>query len=151
MKLHHAEAESSAAKAGYFVRQRSFQIALILWVGISVAMVVLCRGTMPLPMGRTPPKPLSFVIESQTSLILLVLVIGLVALITQRRPMPDLAARTPERSTALRETIGLWIYCGVVLVAGRFIGLHYFGADIAMHLNGSLVGATRVQSPAKES
>jgi hypothetical protein len=33
------------------------------------------------------------------------------------------------------------------LVGGRFIGLHYFGAGIALHLNGSLVGATRVQSP----
>jgi hypothetical protein len=63
--------------------------------------------------------------------------------------MPDLAARAPEPSTALRETIGLWIYCVVVLVAGRFIGLHYFGAGIAMHLNGSLVGATRVQFPAE--
>jgi hypothetical protein len=140
---------SLGAKAGYFVKQRSFQIALIVWAGISEAMVTLCHGTMPLPMGPRPPKPLSFVIESQTSLVLLVLLIGLVSLITRRRPMPDLAARAPERATALRETIGLWIYCAAVLVAGRFIGLHYFGAGIAMHLNGSLVGATRVQSPAE--
>ena len=140
---------SFGARASYFVRQRSFQVALILWVAISLAMVALCHGTMPLPMGPHPQTPVAFVIGSQTSLVLLILLIGLVGLITRRRPMPDLAARAPERSTALRETIGLWIYCAIVLVAGRLIGLHYFGAGIAMHLNGSLVGATRVQSPAE--
>lgn len=59
-------------------------------------------------MGPHPPKPLEFVIQSQTSLVILAVVIGLVALITRRRPMPDLASRVPERSIALRET-GLWI------------------------------------------
>ena len=138
-----------SSRAAYFVKQRSFQVVLILWVGISAATVMLCHGTMPLPMGPHPQKPVAFVISSQTSLILLVLLIGLVGLITRRRPMPDLAARAPERSIALRETMALWIYCAVVLVAGRFIGLHYFGAGIAFHLNGSLVGATGVQSPAE--
>jgi hypothetical protein len=140
---------SLGQRAGYFVRQRSFHVALLLWVGTSAAVLALCHGTMPLPIGPHPPRPLEFVIQSQTSLVILVLLIGLVALMTRRRPMPDLATRAPERSIALRETIGLWIYCGIVLVAGRFIGLHYFGASIAMHLNGSLVGPTRVQSPAE--
>jgi hypothetical protein len=138
---------SFGRRVEYFVRQRSFRVALVLWAAISVTTVALCRGTMPLRMGPHPPSPLALVISSQTSLVLLLLVIGLVVLITQRRPMPDLAGRAPEQSVALRETIGLWIYCAVVLAAGRLIGLHYFGAGIAMHLNGSLVGATRVQSP----
>jgi hypothetical protein len=77
----------------------------------------------------------------------MVLEIGLVALITRRGALPDLAARAPERSVALRETIALWLYGALVLLVGRFIGLHFFGEGIAMHLNGSLLGATRVQSP----
>jgi len=89
------------------------------------------------------------VISSSIALIFMVLEIGLVALITRRRELPDLAARAPERSVALRETIVLWLYGALVLLVGRFIGLHFFGAGIAMHLNGSLVGATRVQSPAE--
>ena len=40
---------SFGSKIGYFVRQRSFQVALALWVVISVAAVALCHGTMPLP------------------------------------------------------------------------------------------------------
>lgn len=135
------------SKLGYLVRQRSFQVALILWVLISVAAVELCHGTMPLPIGPHPGDPAGMVIFSSIALVFLVLEIGLVARITRRRPMPDIAERAPDRGVALRETLLLWIYGAVVLLAGRFIGLHFFGAAIALHLNGSLVGATRVQSP----
>jgi hypothetical protein len=72
---------------------------------------------------------------------------GLVLLFTRRRPWPDLAQRAPQRSIALRETIAVWVYAAMVLLAGRWLGFHIFGAGIAMHLNGSLVGATRIQPP----
>ncbi len=140
---------SFSARLGYFVRQRSFQVALILWVAISVAAVALSHGTMPLPIGPHPGNPLVMAISSSIALLFLVLEIGLIALITRRRAIPDLAARAPERSVALRETIVLWFYGIAVLLVGRFLGLHYFGEGIAMHLNGSIVGATRVQSPAE--
>ncbi len=48
---------------------------------------------------------------------------------------------------AFREMAALWVYGAVVLLAGRWLGFHIFGEGIAMHLNGSLVGATRIQSP----
>ena len=134
-----------SSTVGYVVRQRSFQVALILWILISVAAVELCHGAMPLPMGPHPGDPAG--IFTSIALVFLALEIGLVALITRRRPMPDLAGRAPERGVALREAVILWIYGAAVLLAGRFIGLHFFGAGIALHLNGSLVGGTRVQSP----
>jgi hypothetical protein len=112
-----------------------------------VAAVLLCHGTMPLAIGPHPEKPAAMVISSSIALLFLVLEIGLVALITRRRALPDLAARAPERGVALRETIALWLYGALVLLIGRFIGLHLFSESIAMHLNGSLVGATHVQSP----
>jgi hypothetical protein len=137
------------SKLGYLVRQRSFQVALVFWVAISIAAVALCNGTMPLPIGPHPDKPAAMVISSSIALLFLVLEVGLVGLITRQRAMPDLGARAPERSAALRETVSLWLYGASVLLVGRFVGLHYFGEGIAMHLNGSLVGATRVQSPAE--
>jgi hypothetical protein len=76
-----------------------------------------------------------------------VLECGLVLPFTRRRPWPDLAQRAPELSIALHETTALLLYCAIVLLAGRWLGFHTFGAGIAMHLNGSLVGATRIQSP----
>jgi hypothetical protein len=138
-----------SSNLGYLVRQRSFQASLVLWVAISVAALALCHGKMPLPIGPHPDTPVAMVISSSIALVFLVLEVGLVALITRRRTMPDLAVRAPERSVALRETVCLWVYGAIVLLAGRFLGLRYFGESIAMHLNGSLVGATRVQSPAE--
>jgi len=138
------------SKLSYVVRQRSFQIALVLWIAISVVAVLLGGNTMPLPIGPHPGAPLAQVISSWIALVFLLLEVWLVAFITRRRVVPDLAARAPaDRSVALRETCALWIYGAIVLLAGRFIGIHYFGEGIALHLNGSLVGATRVQSPAE--
>jgi len=138
---------SLGSRLDFLIRQRSFQIALALWLLMSLAAVLLCHGTMSLPIGPHPDKPAAMVISSSIALLFLVLEIGLVALITRRRALPDLAARAPERGVALRETIALWLYGALVLLIGRFIGLHFFSESIAMHLNGSLVGATRVQPP----
>lgn len=124
------------------VRERSFQIALALWILISVAAVELSRGWN----GAR-----AYAEGSSESVVLIILLIGVAAIITRRRPMPDLGARSPERAKALREVAGLWIYGAVVLVVGQIIGRHFFGEGIALHLNGSLVGDAlgkfRVQSP----
>jgi hypothetical protein len=135
--------------AARFLRNPATLIALALWVAISLTALALCRVTTPLHIGPHPQPPAALVISSSIALIFMVVEIGLIALITRHRPIPDLAARAPERSTALRETLGLWLYGAVILVLGRVLGLHLFGAGIAMHLNGSLVGATRIQSPAE--
>jgi len=138
---------SFGSKLGYLVHHRSFQVALVLWVVIGLAAVALCDGTMPLPIESHPDKPIAMVVSSSIALLFLVLEIRLVGLITRRRALPDLARRAPERSVALRETIALWLYGALVLLVGRLVGLHYFGDSIAIHLKGSLVGATRMQSP----
>ncbi|MGA7917312.1 MAG: hypothetical protein WCA00_18910, partial [Candidatus Acidiferrales bacterium] len=62
-----------SSTVGYVVRQRSFQVALILWVLISVAAVELCHGTMPLPMGPHPGDPAGMVIFSSIALAFLAL------------------------------------------------------------------------------
>ena len=92
---------------------------------------MLCRGTMPLPIGPHPDKPVAMVISSSIALVFLVVEIGLVALISRGRAIPDLAARAPERSIALRETVCMWIYAAIVLLAGRWLGLHFFWAKVS--------------------
>src|ERR1700683_4153080 len=129
-------------------RERSLQAAVLLWILLSLAFVALChgpRGAVPLnlPPNQLKQTPVAQVIGSWLALIFLVLECGLVFVLTRKRPWPNLAERAPERFIALRETVALWIYAAIVLVVGRLVGFHYFGAGIAMHLNGSLVGATR--------
>ena len=136
----------------WLLRQSSLWVALLLWTLLGLAFVALChgpRGAVPLnlPPNQLKQTPLAQVVGSGLALIFLVLECGLVFLLTRRRPWPELAQRAPERSIALRETLAVWVYAAVVLLAGRWLGFHTFGEGIAMHLNGSLVGATRIQSP----
>jgi hypothetical protein len=136
----------------WLFRQSSLWVALLLWTLLSLAFIALCHGphgTLPLnlPPDQLQQTPLDQVIGSWIALIFLVLECGLVFLIARRRPWPDLAQRAPQRSIALRETTALWLYGAIVLLIGRWLGFRTFGAGIAIHLNGSLVGATRIQSP----
>ena len=122
----------------WVVRQRAFYVAILLWL-------LLCA--VGLLASRRLPSYKGLVIGSSKYLVLVVLMFGLVALLTRKRPVLDLAQRAPESSIARRETLALWSYVAVVMITGRLIGQHFFGEGIALHLNGSLVGATRVRSP----
>ena len=123
---------------GWLVRQRAFYVAILLWLLLCGAGLLISRHT---------PSYRGLVVGSSRYLVLVVLMFGLVMLLTRKRPVRDLAERAPESSIARRETLAMWAYVAVVMVAGRLIGQHLFGEGIAMHLNGSLVGATRVQPP----
>jgi hypothetical protein len=122
----------------WVVRQRALYVAILLWLLLCGAGLLCSRHT---------PSYRGLVIGSSQYLVLLVLMFGLVALLTRKRPVIDLAQRAPQTFIARRETLAMWAYVAVVMVAGRLIGQHLFGEGIALHLNGSLVGATRAQSP----
>jgi len=124
----------------WVVRQRAFYLAILLWL-------LLC--STGLLISRHTPSYRGLVKGSSQYLVLVLLLFGLIELLTRKRPVMDLAQRSPESSIARLETIALWAYVAIVMVAGRLIGQHFFGEGIALHLNGSLVGATRVQSPAE--
>ena len=122
----------------WLVKQRGLHIALGLWVILSAAGALLSRDVVRLK---------GAVAQSWIALVAIILLIGVAALVTRKRPILHLEERSPERRVALQETIALWAYGFAVMIAGRLAGQHFFGEGIALHLNGSLVGATRVQSP----
>ena len=123
---------------GWGVRQRALYVAILVWLLLSGVGLFFSRHT---------PRFGGLVIGSSKYLVLVVLMFGLVMLLTRKRPVFDLGQRAPESGIAGREAVAMWVYAATVMVAGRLIGQHLFGEGIALHLNGSLVGATRVQSP----
>jgi len=123
---------------GWVVQQRALYVAIFLWLLLSGVGLLFSRHT---------PSYRGLVTGSSEYLVLVVLMFGLVVLLTRKRPVIGLAQRAPESSIARRETLAMWAYVALVMVAGRLIGQHLLGEGIALHLNGSLVGATRVQSP----
>jgi hypothetical protein len=147
-----AATPSPARNLKWLVTQPSLWIAFALWILLSIVFVALCHGPhgavpLDLPADQLRVPPITHVIGAWIAAIFFALECGLVFFITRSRAWPDLAARAPERPVALRETISLLVYAVIVLIAGRWVGFHFFGAGISLHLNGSLVGATRVQSP----
>ena len=123
---------------GWVVQQRALYVAILLWLLLSGVGLLFSRHT---------PSYRGLVTGSSEYLVLVVLMFGLVVLLTRKRPVIGLAQRAPESSIARREMLAMWAYVALVMVAGRLIGQHLLGEGIALHLNGSLVGATRVQSP----
>ena len=136
------------AKIAALGKNRSIQVAIVLWTLVSVAGVVLSHARVPLDRpvmnGMSPGMQVG---ASWIVLVVLLFEIGIVSLLTRGRPLPDLSQRAPEHLVAMKETWGLWLYVAMVMVVGRYIGLQFFGEGIGLHLNGSLLGATRVQRP----
>jgi hypothetical protein len=130
------------------LRERSFQIAALLWVAASFAVFPLSGGKLPLNRPALANFSVTFqVIASTVALAFTLLQMTVVYFLTRRRTVPDMAGRAPVAVVARREVWLLWAYGALVLLAGRWIGLRLFGEGIGLHLNGSLFGMTRMVSP----
>jgi len=130
------------------LRERSVQIAIALWIVASAALFPLCGGHVPLDRPSVARQSvLSQVIYPDIVLAALLLLMLLIYGLTKRRTTPDMAARAPELRVAKIEALALWVYGFSVMILGRVLGQKIFGEGIGLHLNGSLFGATRVQSP----
>jgi hypothetical protein len=112
---------------GCLVRQRALYVAIVLWL-------LLCG--VGLLFSLHTPRFRGLVVGSSQYLALVLLMFGLVALLTRKRPVIDLGKRAPEGRIARHETLAVWAYVAVVIVVGRLIGQHFFGEGIALHLNG---------------
>jgi hypothetical protein len=130
------------------LRERSVQIALGLWVACSIAIFPLSHGTLPLNRPLLAKLPLTAqVLAPIVTMAWIFLLMGVTYFLTRRRAIPDLASRAPEPAIAGRETLLLWLYGAAVMGAGQIVGRRFFGEGIGLHLNGSLFGPTRMQSP----
>ncbi|HXN53749.1 MAG TPA: hypothetical protein VN943_17590 [Candidatus Acidoferrum sp.] len=130
------------------LRQRSVQIAILLWLAASLAVFPVSGGKLPFnrPLLNSLPL-LAQVIAPFIVLIVVFVEMAITYFLTRRRILPDMAARAPERGVARREILLLWLYGAAVLLIGHWLGLRLFGEGIGLHLNGSLFGHTREVSP----
>src|ERR1700690_1711120 len=130
------------------LRERAVLIAIGLWIVCSASVFPLSGGTLPFNRPALAKASVALqLIDPLISLAALLLLMAVIYGLTKRRTIPDMTARAPEKSIAKTETIALWIYGVAVMVVGRVAGQKLFGEGIGLHLNGSLFGATRTQSP----
>jgi hypothetical protein len=130
------------------LRERSVQIALVIWVAFGVAIFPLSHGT--LPFNRPGLAGVAYRPQVMVAIfgwLYALIFIGVTYALTRRRAIPDMAARAPNVPMAMRETLALWIYGAMVMAGGQVIGRKLFGEGIGLHLNGSLFGMTRMVTP----
>src|SRR6516162_5522500 len=107
---------TDAKGIGWLVQQRALYVALLLWS-------LLCG--FGLLFSRHALRFRALVAGSSEYLVIVLLIFGLVMLLTRKRPVIDLGQRAPQSSTARRETLAMWAYAAVVMIAGRLIGQHF--------------------------
>lgn len=118
-------------------------IAAGLWlVGYAVALG-LARGH--LPFDRPAVARLPFALQMAAPCITLVeifVLTGLVLLLTRRRVIPDMLARTPVHRVALRETLLLLGYAAAGQVGGWVLGPALGYRPFSFHIAGTVFGCS---------
>lgn len=123
------------------VRHQGVQLTLMLWILGHGMIVLLSNGALPFdrPAFAGIPFPLQILAPSVMMLEIFVLM-GLGYMLTRSRPLIDVAARAPQRSQALRETIGLVAYAALGQALGWMVGPIFGFQPFSFHLAGTLVG-----------
>jgi hypothetical protein len=123
------------------------RIGLLAWLVFALSLPFLAHGSIPFDQPWATHVPYSLRIWGEILGPFFDLwLIAVVYALTHHRSI-DVATRSPERSVATRETIGVLVYGAVVLIAGQFVG-HLFGPNgIDQHLPGSMFGLSGVVTP----
>ena len=115
-------------------------------------MAVLRIGGGSLPFSRPAVATLPFVAQVVGPTIALaeVFILMVVAyVVTQRRAIPDMAARAPDRQIAMRETLFLILYAAAGQAGGWFLG-HTLGyRPFSFHLAARCTGPPWRRKPAE--
>jgi len=132
---------SAALRA--IARHRGVQAAVILWIASYVAVLLLARGSLPFDRPAVARLPFAVQIAAPTvTLIEIFMLMALTYLLTRKRVIPDMAARAPERRTALRETILVLGYAALGQAGGWILGPALGFRAFSFHIAGTVFGCS---------
>src|SRR4051794_21613288 len=119
-----------------------------VWLVLTALVLLLARGRLPFDRPALAGFPFAAQVAAPTiGLIEVFLLMGMVWLLTRRREIPDMAARAPERSRALREALGLLAYAMAAQAGGWLLGPALGYRAFSFHIAGTLVGCSQLASP----
>lgn len=132
------------------VRHRGVQLAAALWIGSTMAVLGLARGSLPFNRPAVANLPFAAQVLGPTIALVEVFVLMVVAFgVTRTRHIPDMAARAPDRRVAMRETLLLILYAALGQVGGWIVGPTLGYRPFSFHLAGSMYGTTMAPQPAE--
>lgn len=132
------------------MRSRWLWAAIAGWLAANIWTVLAAPAQLPFDWpARAGRSTVDVLIDVNLALLQILLLMGVVTLLTRRRPDPRLAARSPGRRRALWETFGLLGYGALGMTGGFFLakaaGWHPFG----LHLAGTIFGTNDAPAPAE--
>jgi hypothetical protein len=120
----------------------SVRITVIAWLAANLAVVLLARGQLPFHRPTVHAPYLTQLLSPNLAILEVLALIAVTFALTRNRVIPDVAARAPERTTAVRETLALVGYAIAGLVGGYLVGTALGFHPISFHLVGTLYGTT---------
>jgi hypothetical protein len=122
--------------------------AAAIWVVAHIAVIALTGGAVPF--DRPELAGLSSAVQlalPSVSLIEIFALMGIVAFLTRRRVVPDMAARAPAKSIAAAEVFGLVIYAMAGQAGGWVLGPALGYRPFSFHVAGTVFGCSVLPSP----
>lgn len=120
---------------------RGVQATAALWVVAYLVVLWLADGSLPFDRPAVAKLPFALQVAAPSITMLEIFVLmALVFLLTRRRLVPDQASRSPDRQTALRETLLLIGYAAVGQVGGWILGPALGYRPFSFHIAGTVFG-----------
>ena len=130
-------------RIGNIVLRPPVLVAATLWIAANVAVLVLADGRLPFDRPALASLPFAQQVAlPSVGLIEVFVLMTVVYFLTRKRVILDLAARAPERSQAVRETVALLGYAAVGQVGGWLLGPALGYRSFSFHVAGTLVGCS---------
>jgi hypothetical protein len=145
-----ARATSLAAAVQAIIAHRGARAVAALWVLGSVVVLWLAQGSLPFDRPAVAQLPFALQLAMPTIGMIEVFVLMIVTfLLSSTRAIPDMAARAPERATALRETVGLLGYAFLGQAGGWLVGPALGYRPFSFHIAGTLFGCSSLPARAE--
>lgn len=125
-------------------------IAALAWLVLNAAIILLSSGALPFDRPNVASMP--FALQIAMPSIGLIEQLGLMALVawlTRGRPVQSFADHAPEKAVARREAFGLLFYALLAQAGGWLLGPALGFRPFSFHLAGTLVGCSKLASPAE--
>lgn len=132
------------------VNHRGVQIAAALWIASYGVVLWLAHGS--LPFNRPAVNQLPFSVQLAAPSVTLIEIFALMAvtfLITRRRVIPDMTARTPDRQATKKETFWLLTYAMLGQAGGWILGPALGFRPFSFHIAGTVFGCAVAPAPAE--
>ena len=116
------------------------RIALAAWAAMNAALIALGGGHLPFHATKLADQPAAGTVLQTNAMFLEVFALmGVVHLLTRRRPVVDVAARSPERRLAAQETALVLAYGVLAMVGGYLVGTAFGWHAFGFHLDGMVI------------